>query len=158
MTDPRALPPHEAGVDTTAHLGRIGAPAEEQNPRIPLTAEEAAAVAALPRHSALLVVQYGSGAIGERFLLDSDRSVAGRSEHAEVFLDDVTVSRKHAEFAREGDRFVVRDIGSLNGTYLNRQRIDAAMLSTGDEVQIGKFRMSFHASPQAPRGPQAPAS
>jgi len=158
MTDPRALPPHRVGVDTTANLGRIGLPAEEQSFRIPLTAEEAAAVAALPRHSALLVVQYGSGAIGERFLLDTDRSVAGRSEQAEIFLDDVTVSRKHAEFVREGDRFVVRDIGSLNGTYVNRQRIDAAVLATGDEVQIGKFRMSFHASPQAPRDTQAPAS
>jgi hypothetical protein len=158
MTDPRALPPHRAGADTTANLGRIGAPAEEQSFRIPLTAEEAAAVAALPRHSALLVVQYGSGAIGERFLLDTDRAVAGRSEQADIFLDDVTVSRKHAEFAREGDRFVVRDIGSLNGTYVNRQRIDVAVLATGDEVQIGKFRMSFHASPQAPRGTQAPVS
>jgi hypothetical protein len=150
MTDPRALPPHEAGLDTTAHLGRLGAAPEEQNPRIPLTPEEAAAVAALPRHSALLVVQYGSGAVGERFLLDTDRAVAGRSERADIFLDDVTVSRKHAEFVREGDRYVVRDIGSLNGTYLNRQRIDAVVLTTGDEVQIGKFRMSFHASPQAP--------
>ncbi|WP_402465343.1 FHA domain-containing protein [Isoptericola aurantiacus] len=156
MTDPGALPPREAGADTTAHLGRIGASAEEQNPRIPLTAEEAAAVSALPRHSALLVVQYGSGAVGERFLLDSDRTVAGRSEHADVFLDDVTVSRKHAEFVRDGERFVVRDIGSLNGTYVNRDRIDAAELVTGDEVQIGKFRMSFHASPQAPRDVQAP--
>jgi hypothetical protein len=156
MTDPRAHPPHQAGADTTAHLGRIGAPAEEQVHRIPLTAEEAAAVAALPRHSALLVVQYGSGAVGERFLLDTDRAVAGRSANADIFLDDVTVSRKHAEFVREGDRFVVRDIGSLNGTYVNRVRIDAATLTTGDEVQIGKFRMSFHASPQAPRGTQAP--
>ncbi|MFV2142953.1 FHA domain-containing protein [Isoptericola sp. G70] len=157
MTDPRAIP-HETGVETTAHLGRLGAPAEEQAPRIPLTAEEGAAVAALPRHSALLVVQYGSGAVGERFLLDSDRTIAGRSERADIFLDDVTVSRKHAEFVREGDRFVVRDIGSLNGTYVNRDRIDAAKLTTGDEVQIGKFRMSFHASPQAPRDDQAPVS
>ncbi|MEG3613699.1 MULTISPECIES: FHA domain-containing protein [Isoptericola] len=158
MTDPRSKPPHEAGVDTTAHLGRIGGSTEEQTPRVPLTAEESAAVSALPRHSALLVVQYGSGAVGERFLLDTDRTVAGRSEHADIFLDDVTVSRKHAEFVREGDRFVVRDIGSLNGTYLNRDRIDAAVLTTGDEVQIGKFRMSFHASPQAPRDIQAPGS
>ena len=159
MTDPRAVPPHRAGGDTTANLGRIGVPPEDQQSfRIPLTAEEAAAVAALPRHSALLVVQYGSGAIGERFLLDTDRAVAGRSGQADIFLDDVTVSRKHAEFVREGERFVVRDIGSLNGTYVNRARIDSAVLTTGDEVQIGKFRMSFHASPQAPRDTQAPAS
>jgi pSer/pThr/pTyr-binding forkhead associated (FHA) protein len=156
MTDPRSLPP-ENTTDVTATLGRIGAPAsEEQAQRVPLTAEDAAAVSALPRHSALLVVQHGG--TGERFLLDSDRVVAGRSEHADIFLDDVTVSRKHAEFVREADRFVVRDVGSLNGTYVNRQRIDVAVLSTGDEVQIGKFRMSFHASPQAPREPSAPAS
>ncbi|WP_425356559.1 FHA domain-containing protein [Xylanimonas protaetiae] len=92
--------------------------------------------------------------MGERFLLDSDRAVAGRSETADIFLDDVTVSRKHAEFVREVDHFVVRDIGSLNGTYVNRQRIDSAVLTTGDEVQIGKFRMSFQASPQAPSVPR----
>ncbi len=152
MSDPRPLPqPHPA--DVTATLGRVGAPVEEQFPRLPLTAEDAAAVGALPRHSALLVVQRGAG-VGERFLLDSDRAVAGRSESAEIFLDDVTVSRKHAEFVREGDHFVVRDIGSLNGTYVNRQRIDAAILNSGDEVQIGKFRMSFQASPQAPQTPR----
>jgi hypothetical protein len=143
MTDPRALPPHEAGVDTTAHLGRIGAPAEEQNPRIPLTAEEAAAVAALPRHSALLVVQYGSGAIGERFLLDSDRSVAGRSEHAEVFLDDVTVSRDHAVLVRRSGAWFLDDSGSLNGTYVNRRRIESHRLEDGDELQIGKYKLTY---------------
>ncbi|MCL1870471.1 MAG: FHA domain-containing protein [Promicromonosporaceae bacterium] len=159
MTDPRSLPqPHPA--DVTATLGRIVVPpAEDLVPRLPLTSEDAAAVGALPRHSALLVVQRGAG-VGERFLLDSDRAVAGRSEKADIFLDDVTVSRKHAEFVREGDHFVVRDVGSLNGTYVNRQRIDVAVLTTGDEVQIGKFRMSFQASPQAPapRETTAPGS
>ncbi len=152
MTDPRSLPqPHPA--DVTATLGRIVPPAvEEQVPTVALSQEDAAAVGALPRHSALLVVQRG-GVPGERFLLDSDRAMAGRSEHADIFLDDVTVSRKHAEFVREGDRFVVRDVGSLNGTYVNRQRIDAATLNPGDEVQIGKFRMSFQASPQATSNP-----
>ncbi|PZR52785.1 FHA domain-containing protein [Xylanimonas oleitrophica] len=156
MTDPRPIP-QPAPTDTTATLGRIGVPQEEQVQRVALTAEDAAAVGALPRHSALLLVQRGAG-VGERFLLDSDRAVAGRSEHADIFLDDVTVSRKHAEFVREGDRFVVRDIGSLNGTYVNRNRIDVAVLTTGDEVQIGKFRMSFQASPQAPRETTAPGS
>ncbi|QAY62685.1 FHA domain-containing protein [Xylanimonas allomyrinae] len=154
MTDPSSLPQPPA-ADVTATLGRIvPVAAEELVPRLPLTSEDAAAVGALPRHSALLVVQRGAG-VGERFLLDTDRAVAGRSETADIFLDDVTVSRKHAEIVREGDRFVVRDIGSLNGTYVNRQRIDAAVLSTGDEVQIGKFRMSFQASPQAVQPPQA---
>ena len=66
---------------------------------------------------------------------------------ADIFLDDVTVSRKHAEFVREGTTFVVRDIGSLNGTYVNRSRIDESVLRSGDEVQIGKYRMTFHPSP-----------
>ena len=66
-----------------------------------------------------------------------------------IFLDDVTVSRKHAEFVRDGLQFVVRDIGSLNGTYVNRTRIDAVALRPGDEVQIGKYRLTFHASPHA---------
>ncbi|WP_125775908.1 FHA domain-containing protein [Antribacter gilvus] len=149
MTDPSAHP-HPVSADTTANLGRIAFPtSDDQAPRTALSPEEAAAVAALPRHSALLIVQRGPG-FGARFLLDSDRSVAGRSEQADIFLDDVTVSRKHAEFVRDGDTFAVRDIGSLNGTYVNRTRIDAASLTTGDEVQIGKFRLTFHASPQAP--------
>jgi len=156
MTDPSA---HPVGPDTTANLGRIAFPtSDEQAPRTALSPEEATAVAALPRHSALLIVQRGPG-FGARFLLDTGRSVAGRSEQADIFLDDVTVSRKHAEFVREGDSFVVRDIGSLNGTYVNRGRIDAATLVTGDEVQIGKFRLTFHASPQSPAqwGPGTPA-
>jgi pSer/pThr/pTyr-binding forkhead associated (FHA) protein len=125
-------------------------PADDQLLRQPLTAEDAAAVAALPRGSALLIAQ-GSAGEGARFLLNSERAVAGRSQHAEIFLDDVTVSRKHAEFTRDQDHFTVRDIGSLNGTYVNRQRIDTAVLASGDEVQLGKFRLSFQASPLAPR-------
>ena len=72
------------------------------------------------------------------------RVTAGRGPDSDIFLDDVTVSRKHAVFSREGDRFSVRDVGSLNGTYLNRERLDAALLTNRDEVQIGKFRLVFH--------------
>lgn len=133
-------------TDTTLIFGRIEIPAEEVIPAVGLTAEEQTAVAALPRQSALLIMQRGP-AIGARFLLSGDRTVAGRSERADIFLDDVTVSRKHAEFVRDGDAFVVRDIGSLNGTYVNRNRIDAAPLTSGDEVQIGKYRLTFLASP-----------
>ena len=68
---------------------------------------------------------------------------AGRHPDSEIFLDDVTVSRQHAEFHRHGDTFTVSDVGSLNGTYVNRERIDAAPLSGGDEVQIGKFRLVY---------------
>ena len=102
---------------------------------------------ALPRGSALLVVQRGPGA-GSRFLLDTDTVAAGRHPDCEIFLDDVTVSRRHAEFLREGDGFRVRDAGSLNGTYVNRDRIDDVVLQGGDEVQIGKFRLVYFASSQ----------
>ncbi|MCV2394630.1 FHA domain-containing protein [Actinotalea sp. M2MS4P-6] len=118
----------------------------DQEPSVALTPAEHAAVAALPPTSALLLMQRGPSA-GARFLLDAERTSAGRSPSADIFLDDVTVSRKHAEFVREGDGFVVRDVGSLNGTYVNRERIDQALLRPGDEVQIGKFRMTFHPSP-----------
>ncbi|GAB4085523.1 FHA domain-containing protein [Myceligenerans cantabricum] len=152
MTDPSGQPhPGPDPLTTTANIGRVVFPTGDEASaagRTALSPEEAAAVAALPRQSALLVVQRGPG-FGARFLLDTDRCVAGRSEQADIFLDDVTVSRKHAEFVRHGESFTVRDIGSLNGTYVNRERIDGATLSTGDEVQIGKFRLTFHASPQA---------
>jgi len=103
-----------------------------------------AAVDALPPGSALLVVKRGPNA-GSRFLLDADLTTAGRHPESDIFLDDVTVSRRHAEFLRSPytKGFTVRDVGSLNGTYLNRERIDSADLTSGDEVQIGKFRLVF---------------
>lgn len=107
-----------------------------------LNAVDAAAVDALPGGSALLVVQRGPGA-GSRFLLDEDTTTAGRHNDSEIFLDDVTVSRRHAIFTREGGRFTVADAGSLNGTYVNRDRIDTVALREGDEVQIGKYRLVF---------------
>jgi pSer/pThr/pTyr-binding forkhead associated (FHA) protein len=96
----------------------------------------------LPIGNALLVVQRGPNA-GSRFLLDKDLTTVGRHPDSEIFLDDVTVSRRHAEFSREGGGFVVRDVGSLNGTYLNRERIESARVGSGDEVQVGKFRLLF---------------
>ncbi len=105
-------------------------------------AEESGALEALPPGSALLVVKRGPNA-GSRFLLDADTTTAGRHPESDIFLDDVTVSRRHAEFVREAAGFLVRDVGSLNGTYLNRERIDAAGLAGGDEVQIGKYRLVF---------------
>jgi pSer/pThr/pTyr-binding forkhead associated (FHA) protein len=109
---------------------------------------DAAAVDALPSGHALLVVQRGPGS-GSRFLLDADVVNAGRHPDSEIFLDDVTVSRRHAEFHRTDDTFTVSDVGSLNGTYVNRDRIDRVQLKDGDEVQIGKYRLVFfsgHAS------------
>jgi len=103
---------------------------------------DAAAVDALPVGHALLVVQKGPGA-GSRFLLDATVTHAGRHPDSEIFLDDVTVSRRHATFTREGDAFTVADAGSLNGTYVNRDRIEQVQLKDGDEVQIGKYRLVF---------------
>src|SRR5207245_5195361 len=94
------------------------------------------------------VVKRGPNA-GSRFLLDSDLTEVGRRPDSDIFLDDVTVSRRHAEFYRQGGRFTVRDVGSLNGTYVNRERIEEADLSGGDEVQIGKFRLVFLLGPRS---------
>ncbi|MEV6796505.1 FHA domain-containing protein [Streptomyces sp. NPDC051320] len=111
-----------------------------------LSPEAQAAVDALPLGSALLVVRRGPNS-GSRFLLDGELTTAGRHPQSDIFLDDVTVSRRHVEFRRGTDGgFTVSDVGSLNGTYVNRERIDAVALANGDEVQIGKYRLVFYAS------------
>ena len=99
-------------------------------------------VEGLPAGSALLVVKRGPNA-GSRFLLDRPVTSAGRHPGSDVFLDDITVSRRHAEFRRENDELHVVDVGSLNGTYVNREPVESAVLVSGDEVQIGKFRLLF---------------
>lgn len=98
----------------------------------------------LPSGSALLVVHRGPGE-GQEFLLLKSAGVqtVGRAPEAAIFLDDVTVSRHHAEFRHGAEGWSVRDIGSLNGTYVNRVRVEDQQLSGGDEVQIGKFRFVF---------------
>ncbi|PXA68808.1 FHA domain-containing protein [Cryobacterium arcticum] len=110
-----------------------------------VTVEEQDAIAALPSGSALLVVRRGPNS-GARFLLDADLTTVGRHPEADIFLDDVTVSRRHAEFLRNGRTFQVKDLGSLNGTYFDGERIDLAVLTDGSEVQVGKFRLTFYAS------------
>lgn len=110
-----------------------------------VSAEELDAVAALPSGSALLVVRRGPNT-GARFLLDSDLTTAGRHPDADIFLDDVTVSRRHADFSRNGTVFQVKDLGSLNGTYFDGVRIETALLTDGAEVQVGKYRLTFYAS------------
>lgn len=107
--------------------------------------EEQEAVSALPSGSALLIVRRGPNS-GARFLLDTGVTTAGRHPDADIFLDDVTVSRRHAEFVRTGTSFEIRDLNSLNGTYFDGTRIDSAQLRDGAEVQIGKFRLTFFAS------------
>ena len=112
-----------------------------------LDADDLAAIEALPAASALLIARIGPNA-GARFLLNSDTTTAGRSPKSDIFLDDVTVSRAHAEFEREGATFMVRDLGSLNGTYVNGEIVDTAPLKHHDEVRIGKYRFTFFASAQ----------
>jgi pSer/pThr/pTyr-binding forkhead associated (FHA) protein len=131
--------------DATATV-TFGAPAKsDSDERASLNAADAAAVDALPAGSALLVVQRGPGA-GSRYLLDTELSTVGRHPESDIFLDDITVSRRHVEFRREEKTFRVHDVGSLNGTYLNGDRVDDAELQNGDEVRIGKFRLIFFAS------------
>jgi hypothetical protein len=91
-----------------------------------------------------LVVRSGGGRAGEHFIPQGDRTTIGRSPDNDIFLDDVTVSRKHAVVLQSGGELRIEDLGSLNGTFVNRRRIDAAtQLESGDEVQIGKYRLSF---------------
>ena len=132
-------------VDGSATVS-FGAPEKADTSDRQLSPVDAAAVDALPPGHALLVVQRGPGA-GSRFLLDQDLVQAGRHPDSEIFLDDVTVSRRHADFHRSGTSFSVRDVGSLNGTYVNRDRIDSVELRDGDEVQIGKYRLVFFNAP-----------
>ena len=132
--------------DETATTVTFGAPAKaDSDERASLNPADAAAVDALPSGSALLVVQRGPGA-GSRYLLDTDLSTVGRHPESDIFLDDITVSRRHVEFHRTEGSYRVHDVGSLNGTYVNRDRIDDALLQNGDEVRIGKFRLVFFAS------------
>jgi pSer/pThr/pTyr-binding forkhead associated (FHA) protein len=97
----------------------------------------------IPHGSGVLVVTRGSN-MGARYLLGDGVTRAGRHPESDIFLDDITVSRRHVEITHaDGGSFVIRDVGSLNGTYVNRERIDEASLSPGDEVQIGKFKLVY---------------
>lgn len=90
----------------------------------------------------VMVVRRGPNA-GSRFLLDEEVTSAGRHPDSDIFLDDVTVSRRHVEIIRSGSEYLVRDVGSLNGTYVNHERVDEQILTSGDEVQIGKFKLVY---------------
>ncbi|MCI6573627.1 MAG: FHA domain-containing protein [Actinomycetaceae bacterium] len=113
-----------------------------------LDADDLAAIEALPPTSALLIARRGPNA-GARFLLNSDETTAGRHPKSDIFLDDVTVSRRHAHFLRRDGVFFVKDMGSLNGTYVNGELVDEAQLQTNDEVRIGKYQFTYFASTQA---------
>jgi len=137
--------PPESSVETTStiSLSAIESALEGGEASAPEPSSvDHGALESLPAGSALLVVKRGPNA-GSRFLLDNDVTTAGRHPESDIFLDDVTVSRRHAEFVRSEGGFAVRDVGSLNGTYLNRERIEQAALAGGDEVQVGKYRLVF---------------
>jgi pSer/pThr/pTyr-binding forkhead associated (FHA) protein len=138
---PQPTPPgRPLSGDTTRTI-----PAVVDDPSGDLSAVDEAAVHALPSGSALLIVQRGPNA-GSRFLLDHDATTAGRHVDSDIFLDDISVSRRHVQFLRAPDGVRVKDLGSLNGTYVNRELVDEALLSPEDEVQIGKFRLVYYAS------------
>ena len=135
--DPRGnpVPPSEE----TRHIPVIDADTEE------MATDDVQAVENLPAGSAMLLVQRGPDA-GARFLLDTDVVTVGRHPDSDIFLDDISVSRRHATFTRGDSGYVVSDLGSLNGSYVNRDRIDSDVtLTGGDEVQIGKYRLIYFA-------------
>ncbi len=111
-----------------------------------LSEVEIEAISALPTRSALLLVRSGPTA-GARYLLDTDVTTVGRHPEADIFFDDVTVSRRHAEITRTGNVFDVVDQRSLNGTYVNGERVDRSALVDGSELRIGKFRLNFFVAP-----------
>jgi hypothetical protein len=119
---------------TTTYLGVVEDETEEL--------AEVEAPGDLRRGQVALVIRKGPDA-GMRFTLDKPFITIGRHPESDIFLDDITVSRRHAEIRKEGEGYVIEDKGSLNGTYLNRERIDLAPLRDGDEIQVGKFRMLF---------------
>ena len=129
---------------TTMRFQGVGEGDKAEHDGRGLTVEDQATIDALRPGTALLIVLRGPNS-GARFLLDDPEVTSGRHPDSDIFLDDVTVSRKHALFSREGEGYAVRDVGSLNGTYVNREIVDHAVLRTGDEVQIGKFRLVYYA-------------
>ena len=122
----------DAGAETTMSFS----PEESEE-------ETATALEDLGIERPALVVRSGGGRAGETFHPDGERTTIGRSPDCGIFLDDVTVSRRHAVLLRRDSGFYIEDQGSLNGTFLNRRRIESAQISDGDELQIGKYRMTF---------------
>ncbi len=106
------------------------------------------ALEGLPAGTALIVVRRGPNA-GSTFGVEGDSIAAGRHPDSEIFLDDITVSRRHAVIERSGSGYAVRDVGSLNGTYVNHERVDQAPLHNGDEIQIGRYVLTFHVAGEA---------
>lgn len=123
-------------------MGAVEAEATSSLSPIEAEAEEEGHLSELEPGQACLIVRRGPAA-GTKFLLDRDLVTVGRHRESDIFLNDITVSRRHAELRRDGTRYAVSDLGSLNGTYVNRARVDSSTLASGDELQIGKFRLLF---------------
>ena len=138
----------DALLPTTARFcPSCGTPVERSDDTTQqLPALPARALESLEPGQALLVVRTGPTA-GSVIVLDADEVSVGRSTEAGIFLDDVTVSRRHARFTRTAEGFEVRDDGSLNGTYVNRERVEQRRLASGDEIQVGRFRLTYHEAP-----------
>ena len=134
-------PIQSAGETTIIGLPAITIPVTSTGDR-PLTQEDLDTIARLSEGTALLISTRGAVS-GSRYLLDEDKVTVGRDSRADILLDDSTVSRSHAVFIRANGVFTVVDSGSLNGTYVNRQRVERAQLKNGDEIMIGKFRLVF---------------
>jgi hypothetical protein len=134
-----ALAQDSGGSDTTITF----APAELESD---LEEEVHIAPEELEGGRGVLVVRRGPNA-GSKFFLDTDVTSVGRHPDSNIFLDDITVSRRHAEIRRRGIDFALHDVGSLNGTYVNRERVEEAGLRSGDEIQIGKFKLVFLTGP-----------
>ena len=143
--DATQVPSSTPGPDQTATFSQSFIDQVKALEAVDVTPEEQEAIASLPSGSALLIVRRGPSQ-GARFLLDVDVTTCGRHPDSDIFLDDVTVSRRHAEFRRTGAEFEVRDLASLNGTYYEGERVERHALTDGDEVQVGKFHLTFFAS------------
>lgn len=143
--DPFGSNPGTRSHDTTVSFGH-----DADLSFVPFGSElsevELEAIDALPSGSALMIVRSGPTA-GARYLLDADVTTVGRHPEADIFFDDVTVSRRHAEILRNGTVFELVDQRSLNGTYVNGERVDRAVLTNGSEARVGKFRLNFFVSP-----------
>jgi len=126
-------PTQEHSGEPTTATYRVG----ETGELIPIDLDDAAA------HGPVLVIRSGGGRVGESFPLDGDRMTIGRRPDSDIFLDDVTVSRDHALLVRRGGDLYLDDLGSLNGSYVNRRRIESHRLEDGDELQIGKYKLTY---------------
>ena len=127
------LPRADGSVEPVTATYRI----DETGELVPVELDEVTA------HGPALVIRAGGGRVGESFGVDGERMTIGRNPDAEIFLDDVTVSRNHAMLVQRPDGVYIDDLGSLNGTYVNRRRIESHRLSDGDELQVGKYKLTY---------------